>query len=77
LAFLLTSILSLAGCANVNGPAVQGTASSVSATISDAIPQWAGGMPKDVPPRRGTPEYDAWQAERAKEAARDKTVKKQ
>jgi hypothetical protein len=26
-------------------------------------------MPNDVPPRRGTPEYDAWQQKRAEEAA--------
>jgi hypothetical protein len=27
-------------------------------------------LPADAPPRRGTPAYDAWQAERAQEAAR-------
>ena len=27
-----------------------------------------------VPPRRGTPEYDAWMATRAQEAARPKTA---
>jgi hypothetical protein len=37
------------------------------------MPHWIGGLPPDAPPRRGTPEYDAWQAERAKEAARPKT----
>ena len=37
------------------------------------MPHWMGGLPPDAPPRRGTPEYDAWQAERAKEAARPKT----
>jgi hypothetical protein len=26
-------------------------------------------MPKDVPPRPGTPEHDAWQKKRAEEAA--------
>jgi len=25
-------------------------------------------MPKDVPPRLGTPEYDAWQKKRTEEA---------
>jgi hypothetical protein len=45
----------LAGCSSINermGPAV-----------ADTLPQWAGGMPKDVPPRKGTPEYDAYMRE--------------
>jgi hypothetical protein len=45
----------VAGCSSINermGPAV-----------ADTLPQWAGGMPKDVPPRRGTPEYDAYMKE--------------
>ena len=25
----------------------------------DMIPEWAGGLPKGVPPRPGTPEYEA------------------
>jgi hypothetical protein len=37
------------------------------------MPHWMGGEPAGVPPRRGTPEYDAWMAERAQEAARSKT----
>jgi hypothetical protein len=37
------------------------------------MPQWLGGEPAGVPPRRGTPEYDAWAAARAEEAARPKT----
>jgi hypothetical protein len=66
--FLLFSV-SLAGCASN-----QDAAADLSARIADAYPQWAGGMPKDVPPRRGTPEYETWQAERANEAARIKTA---
>ncbi|HTZ37700.1 MAG TPA: hypothetical protein VMB84_16840 [Stellaceae bacterium] len=27
-------------------------------TVSDNWPTWAGGMPKDVPPRPGTPGYE-------------------
>ncbi len=45
----------LCGCSSVNermGP-----------MIGDALPQWAGGEPKDIPPRRGTPEYDAYMKE--------------
>ncbi len=38
--------------------------SSIGPTIGDTLPQWAGGLPKDVPPRRGTPEYDAYMKER-------------
>ena len=54
-AFALAGVI-LAGCASVNermGP-----------VVGEAIPQWAGGLPKDVPPRRGTPEYDAYMQER-------------
>jgi len=36
------------------------------------MPHWMGGEPAGVPPRRGTPEYDSWMAERAQEAARPK-----
>ncbi len=34
-----------------------GSCASVSATVSDNWPTWAGGMPKDVPPRPGAPGY--------------------
>jgi hypothetical protein len=37
------------------------------------MPHWMGGLPGDAPPRRGTPEYDAWMAKRAQEASRPKT----
>jgi hypothetical protein len=37
------------------------------------MPHWIGGEPEGVPPRRGTPEYDAWMAARAQEAGRPKT----
>jgi hypothetical protein len=35
----------------------------------DHIPHWLGGLPEGVPPRPGTPEYEAWQAKRAQDAA--------
>jgi len=37
------------------------------------LPRWMGGEPAGVPPRRGTPEYDAWAAARAQESVRPKT----
>jgi ABC-type sugar transport system substrate-binding protein len=40
------------------------------------MPHWMGGLPAGVPPRRGTPEYDAWMAARAEEAAKPKTNQK-
>jgi hypothetical protein len=38
----------------------------------DHIPHWLGGEPEGIPPRSGTPEYEAWQATRAKDAAATK-----
>ena len=66
LPFVLFLGLSLAGCAS------QETTANISNHIVDAIPPWLGGEPADVPPRKGTPEYEAWMAGRAKEAARPK-----
>lgn len=48
---------------------------SVSAAVADIVPTWLGGMPSDVPPRRETPEYDAWQQRRYEEASRPKDKK--
>ena len=45
----------LGGCSSINermGP-----------VVADTIPAWAGGLPKDAPPRKGTPEYDAYMRE--------------
>lgn len=36
------------------------------------MPHWIGGEPDGVPPRRGTPEYEAWMAARAQDAAKSK-----
>jgi hypothetical protein len=46
----------LGGCAGIN--------EKLSAGMGDYIPKWAGGLPSDVPPRRGTPEYDEYMKER-------------
>lgn len=46
----------LSGCGTVN--------EKLSAGMGDYVPQWAGGLPADAPPRPGTPQYDAWMKER-------------
>jgi hypothetical protein len=48
-------------------------ASCSGGVIGDYMPQWAGGPPKDLPPRPGTPEYDAYRQKLDAEAARDKS----
>jgi hypothetical protein len=48
--------LSLGGCGFIN--------EKLAAGMSDAIPQWAGGMPADAPPRPGTAKYDEFMRER-------------
>lgn len=52
---------------------VLASCADISHKIVDTIPEWAGGMPKNVPPRPGTPEYDAWMEQQQAEAARDKS----
>ncbi|WP_426408183.1 hypothetical protein [Bradyrhizobium ganzhouense] len=47
---------SLSGCGTVN--------EKLSAGMGDYVPQWAGGLPADAPPRPGTPQYEAWMKER-------------
>lgn len=46
----------LAGCGSIN--------EKLAAGVGDTLPQWAGGLPPDVPPRRGTPQYDEYLKER-------------
>jgi hypothetical protein len=46
----------LAGCGTIN--------EKLSAGIGDYVPQWAGGMPADAPPRPGTAKYDEYMKER-------------
>ena len=55
---LLALAAGLSGCGTVN--------EKLSAGMGDYIPQWAGGLPADVPPRPGTPQYDAWMKNREK-----------
>ena len=53
----------LSSCSGVSGGGV----------IADHTPEWLGGMPKGVPPRPGTPEYDAFMKAQQAEANRDKS----
>jgi hypothetical protein len=43
---LLALAIALTGCAS-------------GGVVGEVLPTWLGGMPKDVPPRPGTPEYEA------------------
>ena len=49
----------LAGCASMNERAA--------AAMGDYVPQWAGGLPADAPPRPGTAKYDEWMKERERQ----------
>jgi len=45
----------LSGCGTIS--------EKLAAGLSDAIPQWAGGLPADAPPRPGTAQYDEFMQE--------------
>lgn len=53
------SLLILSGCGTINEKASVG--------LGDYIPQWAGGLPSDTPPRPGTVQYDVWMKERERQ----------
>ena len=44
----------------VLGGPLLGSCSSMSASIADNLPEWAGGLPKGTPPRPGSPGYEAY-----------------
>ena len=46
----------LSACGTVNEKLADG--------LGDYIPQWAGGLPADVPPRPGTAKYEEFMKER-------------
>jgi hypothetical protein len=50
---------SVAGCGTIN--------ERLSAGMGDYIPQWAGGLPPDAPPRPGTAKYDEYIRERERQ----------
>ncbi|MDH2352702.1 hypothetical protein QCM80_18875 [Bradyrhizobium sp. SSUT112] len=56
LLILLALSAGLSGCGTVN--------EKLSSGMVDYVPQWAGGLPSDAPPRAGTPQYDAYMKER-------------
>jgi hypothetical protein len=45
----------LSGCGTLNEKLADG--------MGDVIPQWAGGLPADAPPRPGTAKYDEFMRE--------------
>lgn len=47
--------------------------SCTSAGVGDYVPNWAGGLPKNAPPRPGTPEYDAYIQKLRDRAGREET----
>jgi len=62
---LLAAWVLLASCST--------TAEQVSEKVIDWTPAWMGGLPKDAPPRFGTPEYDELHRKQEAERARDKS----
>ena len=46
----------LSACGTIN--------EKLAAGLGDMIPQWAGGLPADAPPRPGTAKYDEFMKER-------------
>jgi hypothetical protein len=50
------SAFGLSGCGTINEKLADG--------FADLIPQWAGGLPADAPPRPGTVKYDEFMKER-------------
>lgn len=59
---VLIAGLALGGCTGMSG-----------GMVGDVLPQWAGGNPRDMPPRPGTPEYEAFRQKLDAEAKRDKS----
>jgi hypothetical protein len=57
---LLSACLPLMSCA--------AGSRTIGETAADTLPTWLGGEPQGLPPRSGTPEYDAWMAKRAQQA---------
>jgi hypothetical protein len=59
----------LSGCSSIN--------EKLAAGITDAIPQWAGGLPADAPPRPGTAKYEEFMRERERKRLEPAAAKDQ
>jgi hypothetical protein len=62
----------LSGCGTINEKLAVG--------VGDYLPQWAGGLPADAPPRPGTAKYEEYMKERERKrlepaVAKDSAVK--
>jgi hypothetical protein len=53
---LMLATSTLGGCGTIN--------EKLAAGVSDAIPEWAGGLPADAPPRPGSAKFDEFMKER-------------
>ena len=53
---ILIAGFALSGCGTINAKLADG--------MGEYIPQWAGGLPADAPPRPGTAKYDEFMKER-------------
>jgi hypothetical protein len=59
MAVIVAAGLTLGGCSSING--------ALSNAVADNLPQWAGGLPENAPPRPGHPKYEEFmQAQMAK-----------
>ena len=61
----------LGGCSGIN--------EKLAAGITDTLPQWAGGLPPNAPPRPGTAKYEEFMRERERQrlepaASREQTA---
>jgi len=54
-ALIVAAALSVSGCGALNA--------GLSSMIADNLPQWAGGLPREAPPRPGDPRYAEFERE--------------
>ena len=70
ISIIIAAALFLSGCGAIN--------SSLSETVTDSIPHWAGGLPPGFPPRPTDPKYVAYleklQAKTAVDASKTEVI---